>query len=306
MKKAIITGVTGTIGMALLQELTEQGMEVLAICREGSDRNAQIPHDPKIKCIECSMDRLENIMAEEYGRYDVCYHLAWMGTTGKSRNDMYLQNRNVRYALDAVEMAARLGCHTFIGAGSQAEYGHVQGKLTPETATNPVTGYGIAKLCAGQMTRERAHQLGMRHIWVRVLSIYGPYDGKQSMVMSGIYDLLAGKTPQYTKGEQQWDYLYSGDAARAFRMLGEKESEGVYCLGGGQVRPLKEYIELIRKNVDPRAKVTLGAIPYQENQVMYLCADISRLTAETGFVPETSFEEGIRKTIGWCREQCSL
>lgn len=306
MKKAIITGVTGTIGMALLQELTEQGMEVLAICREGSDRNARIPHDPKIKCIECSMDRLENITAEEYGRYDVCYHLAWMGTTGKSRNDMYLQNRNVRYALDAVEMAARLGCHTFIGAGSQAEYGHVQGKLTPATATNPVTGYGIAKLCAGQMTRERAHQLGMRHIWVRVLSIYGPYDGKQSMVMSGIYELLAGKIPQYTKGEQQWDYLYSGDAARAFRMLGEKESEGVYCLGSGQVRPLKEYIELIRKNVDPRAKVTLGAIPYQENQVMYLCADISRLTAETGFVPETSFEEGIRKTIGWCREQCSL
>ena len=228
------------------------------------------------------------------------------GYDGKSRNDMYLQNRNVRYALDAVEMAARLGCHTFIGAGSQAEYGHVQGKLTPATATNPVTGYGIAKLCAGQMTRERAHQLGMRHIWVRVLSIYGPYDGKQSMVMSGIYDLRAGKIPQYTKGEQQWDYLYSGDAARAFRMLGEKESEGVYCLGSGQVRPLKEYIELIRKNVDPRAKVTLGAIPYQENQVMYLCADISRLTAETGFVPETSFEEGIRKTIGWCREQCSL
>ena len=88
MKKAIITGVTGTIGMALLQELTDQGMEVLAICREGSGRNAQIPHDPKIKCIECSLDRLENITAEEYGRYDVCYHLAWMGTTGKNRNDM--------------------------------------------------------------------------------------------------------------------------------------------------------------------------------------------------------------------------
>ena len=51
--------------MALLQELTDQGIEVLAICREGSGRNAQIPHDPKIKCIECSMDRLENITAEE-------------------------------------------------------------------------------------------------------------------------------------------------------------------------------------------------------------------------------------------------
>ena len=66
----------------------------------------------------------------------------------------------------------------------------------------------------------------------------------------------------------------------------------MYCLGKRSGETVKEYIELIRKNVDPRAKVTLGAIPYQENQVMYLCADISRLTAETGFVPETSFEEG--------------
>ena len=303
IKRAIITGVTGTIGMALLEELVCQGVEVLAVCREGSERNARISRKPGVKIIECSLDRLQEINAEEYGQYDVCYHLAWMGTTGEVRNDMYLQNNNVRYALDAVKMAARLGCHTFIGAGSQAEYGPVQGKLTPETFPNPVTGYGIAKLCAGQMTRELAHQLGMRHLWVRVLSVYGPYDGRQSMVMSGIYNLIEGKIPQYTKGEQQWDYLYSGDAAKAFRMLGEKAAEGIYCLGSGQVKTLKEYIELIRKNVDEQAKVAVGAIPYPEKQVMYLCADISKLTLETGFVPQTSFEEGIRKTIQWCREQ---
>ena len=80
---------------------------------------------------------------------------------------MHLQNKNVEYALDAVEAAKRFGCHTFIGAGSQAEYGRVEGLLKPDTPTFPEMGYGIAKLCAGHMTRKHAYQLGMNHIWVR-------------------------------------------------------------------------------------------------------------------------------------------
>lgn len=302
IKRAIITGATGAIGMALLQELIACGTEVLVLCREGSVRNTQIPQHPLIRTMECSLDKISELVTEPLGKYDVFYHFAWEGTTGSARNDMFLQNRNVKYALDAVELAARLGCETFVGAGSQAEYGPVQGKLSPETPTFPVTGYGIAKLCAGQMTRERAHQLGMKHIWVRVLSVYGPFDGKQSMVMSGIYRLIDGEIPAYTKGEQQWDYLFSRDAARAFRMVGEKGSDGVYCLGSGRVRPLREYMELIRRAVDENAQIGLGKLPYAENQVMYLCADIQKLTEDTGFLPEVSFEEGIAETVKWCRE----
>lgn len=318
IRRAVITGATGAIGMALLQELIASGTEVLVLCREGSVRNTQIPQHPLIRTLECSLDKMSELKADvgrkangesdgEFSgylsrKYDVFYHFAWEGTTGSARNDMFLQNRNVKYALDAVELAARLGCETFVGAGSQAEYGSAQGKLSPETPTFPVTGYGIAKLCAGQMTRERAHQLGMKHIWVRVLSVYGPFDGKQSMVMSGIYRLIDGEIPAYTKGEQQWDYLFSRDAARAFRLVGEKGSDGVYCLGSGRVRPLREYMELIRRAVDENGQIGLGKLPYGENQVMYLCADIQKLTEDTGFRPEVSFEEGIAETVKWCRE----
>lgn len=303
MKRAIITGVTGSIGMALIQQLLSQNVKVLAICREDSNRNDQLPEHPYLKKCFCSLEHLGQLQNEKGQEYDVCYHFAWSGTTGTARNDMYLQNDNVRYAIDAVEMAKRFGCKVFIGAGSQAEYGFVEGKIAPDTPVFPKTGYGIAKLCAGQMTRERAHQLGMKHIWTRILSVYGPYDGAQSMVMSGIYQLLDGKRPVYTKGEQMWDYLYSGDAAEAFYLLGEKAVEGVYCLGGGSTRPLRDYIEMIREAVNPEAEVGIGEMPYYENQVMYLCADISALTEATGFIPRVSFEEGIRKTVDWCRSQ---
>ena len=298
MKRAIITGATGAVGTALVKELITNNVETLVLCREGSRRNHQIPDHPLVTRKHCSLDQLASIENDTGKNYDVFYHFAWMGTTGASRNDLYLQNQNVQYALDAVGAAKRFGCDTFIGAGSQAEYGRVEGVLRPDTPAFPEMGYGIGKLCAGQMTREYAHQLGLKHIWVRILSIYGPNDGKQSMVMSTIAKLQVGETPQFTKGEQLWDYLYSGDAAGAFRLLGENGHDGkVYVLGSGSARPLAEYIKDIRDVVNPNAEIAFGAIPYSPKQVMHLEADIHDINNDTGWLPSTQYKTGIKKII---------
>ena len=298
MKRAIITGATGAIGTALINELVQQNIEVLVFCRKGSERNEKIPKHPLVEIQFCDLCELASVENNTEKEYDVFYHFAWAGTTGEARNDMYLQNMNVKYALNAVDCAKRFGCKTFIGAGSQAEYGRVEGILKPNTPTNPETGYGIAKLCAGQMTRERASQLDIKHIWVRVLSVYGPNDTSNSMVMSTINKLKNNIVPEFTKGEQMWDYLYSGDAAKAFYLLGEKGVGGkTYVLGGGKARPLREYIEEIRNVVNPNCDIALGAVPYGEKQVMHLEADVSELKKDTGFEPCVEFKEGIRNIL---------
>ena len=205
MKRAVIAGATGAIGTALLNELINNNIEVLVLVRSDSKRKNNIHDSTLVSVIECCMNDysvLDNLTGSEY---DVFYHFAWAGTAGPERNDMYLQNMNVKYSLDAVGLAKRFGCKRFIGAGSQAEYGRYEGVLSPDTPTFPEMGYGYAKLCAGQMTRDYAHQLDMEHIWVRILSVYGPHDGAQSMVMSTINKLLNGEIPQFTKGEQMWD-----------------------------------------------------------------------------------------------------
>jgi nucleoside-diphosphate-sugar epimerase len=116
--------------------------------------------------------------------------------------------------------------------------------------------------------------------------------------MSTIAKLQAGEIPPFTKGEQIWDYLYSGDAAEAFRLIGDKGVDGkIYVLGSGQARPLVQYIEQLRDVVSPGAELGIGDIPYGEKQVMYLCADISELTADTGWKPNTQFSEGIKEII---------
>ena len=300
MKRAIISGATGAIGTALIKILVSNNVEVLVLCREESKRNNNILKHPLVERKYCSLAELKYLQNDTEKTYDVFYHFAWQGTTGAARNDMYLQNKNVEYTLDAVKVAHHFGCHTFIGAGSQAEYGRVEGVLSSSTPVFPENGYGIAKLCAGQMSRLLCEQKGMKHIWARILSIYGPCDNENAMVMYTIKNLLENNRPSLTKGEQQWDYLYSVDAGRAMYALGNTGHHGkIYCIGSGKARPLLEYIRVIRDYINSEAELGVGEIPYSEKQIMYLCADISELTKDTGFMPEYTFEKGIRETIEW-------
>lgn len=304
IKRMTVTGSTGAIGLALIEHCIQQGIEVYAVVNPASGRVHRLPKHELVHVVPCDMYSLERLRELIPFKIDAFCHLAWASTTGEGRNHTDAQWRNIGVALDAVNVAATLGCRVFLGAGSQAEYGRVSGRLSPGTPAFPENAYGSAKLCAGQLTRIRCEQLKLRHIWTRILSVYGPGDGEGTMVMSVIRQLLEGKTPELTKGEQMWDYLYSLDAARALLLLGEKGKHGkIYCLGSGSAQPLKEYVKMIRDIVAPGRDINFGAIPYGENQVMYLCADIGELQEDTGFTAEYSFGEGIRETLSWIKSQ---
>ena len=302
MKKAIITGPTGGVGVSLINELLQHDIAVTAVCRPGSKRLDAIPDDPRVTVVACAADDILSLGEKLPHDHDVFYHFLWDGTFGADRQDLYRQTENIRHTLDAVHLASALGCEAFVGAGSQSEFGHVEGVMHPDLPCDPDNGYGIAKLAAGRMSRLECEKLGIRHEWCRILSLYGPYDGKNSMVMSSILKMLAGERQQFTKGEQIWDYIYSKDVARAFRLVGEKGKNGaIYCIGTGKPRLLKEYILAIRDAVDPSLEVGLGELDYYPNQVMHMEADISNLTRDTGFVPAYDFEDGIRETVDWAR-----
>ena len=222
MKKVIITGPTGAIGHALIEKCLNEGCEVFAICRPDSARIKSLPKHARLHVLEYDLSKLKKAKESLPADCDVLYHFGWAATFGDARYDMPTQIKNIQYTIDAVHLAHACGCSTFIGAGSQAEYGRVEGKLSADTPAFPENGYGMAKLCAGEMSRVEAQKLGIKHIWTRILSVYGPYDGPYTMVMSTISKLLNGEKPSFTKGEQQWDYLYSKDAAGIMYALAEK------------------------------------------------------------------------------------
>ena len=299
MQNAIITGPTGAIGTAVIQYLVDKNVEIYAIIRPNSKRKQNIPNHPKVHVIECELSELDQCkMQNEDFTNSVFYHLGWEGAGGPYRNDMLLQTNNIKATLNAVSLAARLKCVAFVGAGSQAEYGRVEGLLTPQTPTFPENGYGMAKLCAGQMSRQLCQDLGIRHCWTRILSIYGQNDGENTLISSAIRNLTQNLPTEFTPCEQMWDYLYSKDAAKALYLIGEKGKDGsIYCIGSGKANPLCFYLETIRDIINPNAQLGIGLKPYALKQVMHLCADISNLTLDTGFVPEYTFEQGIRDII---------
>jgi nucleoside-diphosphate-sugar epimerase len=248
--------------------------------------------------VECDVQDLCLLKSRLGSGFDTFFHLAWSGTFGTDRNDARRQLDNIKYTLDAVKLAKDIGCQVFIGAGSQAEYGHFDRQADDSVVPKPFTFYGAAKLSAGQMSRVYAAQLGIRQAWVRIFSIYGPGDDKNTLVQFMIRELLADRSPALTAGEQIWDYLYSDDAAMALAAVAQSGKDGsVYNLGSGEQQLLKEYISIIRDVVSPKTELRLGARPYGSDQVMFLSADINKLIKDTGFVPKIAFREGIKRTL---------
>lgn len=305
IQTAVVTGPTGAIGIALCEKLLRENVTVYAVCRPGSSRIKDLPKAAALHVVECDAKELATLPQKMKGvSVDAFFHFAWAHTIGQGRNDMPAQIENIQSTIDAVRAAKALGCRVFLGAGSQAEYGRVEGLLKSDTPAFPENGYGMAKLCAGQMSRVEAKALDIDHVWVRILSVYGPHDGPMTMISGTIRKLLAGERPALTAGIQRWDYLYAGDAADAFYLAACHGRNGaVYPLGSGQAMPLKDYIIQMRDAIDPALPLGLGEVPYGPLQVMHLQADISALQADTGFAPKTPFAEGIRRTMDWVKRE---
>jgi nucleoside-diphosphate-sugar epimerase len=132
--------------------------------------------------------------------------------------------------------------------------------------------------------------------------VYGEYDRDHTLIMYLIRTLLNGGSPDLTKCEQNWDYIYAEDAARALLAIGLHGVDGrTYPIGSGECRRLKEYVIDVRNSIDPSIELKFGIKDYYPHQQMFLCANIEELTADTGFVPECGFEEGIARTVSFVR-----
>ena len=304
MKRIVVTGATSMIGAALIEECVKNNIEVYAVVRKTSGKQSRLPDSSLVHFIDSSLETLEQLPLLIPEKCDTFYHIAW-GNTGESRNrSTELQSRNISYTLAAVRTAHALGCTRFIGAGSQAEYGPMDvDRISPDSPTNPTTPYGASKLASGHLAGMLCQELGMECIWPRIFSVYGIYEKETTMIASGLRKMLRGEQTEFTPAMQRWDYLYSKAAGRAYYLIGEKgRDRAVYCVGSGQARPLRDYI-LEMAEITGAENPGIGARPYPPGAVMNLCADTESLYADTGFVPEYTFEEGIRETIAWLKSQ---
>jgi nucleoside-diphosphate-sugar epimerase len=298
--RAFITGATGFIGAHLTRRLVEEGLEVAILRPPSSNPSRIVDLLPTVTDIRSDLADLEKHTDDLVAfRPDVLFHLAWTGVAGSVRNER-VQLENLTTLATLVDVAERAGCATWIGVGSQAEYGPHSGRLDESHLPSPTTLYGATKLAAYHLSARLCAAVNIRHAWIRLFSAYGPADGPDWMIPSLIRSLLGGVKPSLTAGEQRWDYIYVSDVVEALRRVATAtEAEGAFNLGSGVARPLRQIIELVRDSIDPDLPLGFGEVPYRPDQVMHLEADIGRLQAATGWHPKVRLEEGLRKTVRW-------
>ena len=302
MNRILITGGTGFIGSHVVRQLVERGHRVALLLRESSNSRRISDLLSHCRIIYGDLNRIE-LAGDAIKQFspEFVAHLAWDGVKGEDRNRS-TQMDNVIASFNLFKFTEQIGCHHFVGLGSQAEYGQLSGLISETAATRPTTAYGAAKLATGLVLERSAAATGRSFAWLRLFSSYGADDDPSWMIPYLIRSLLAGDKPSLTKAEQIWDYIHVKDVAAAVVIALEADLGGFFNIGSGSARPLCEIISMIRDMIDPSLSLGFGAVPYRPDQVMHLAADITAFSSATGWSPVISLESGIAETIAWHRK----
>jgi nucleoside-diphosphate-sugar epimerase len=299
MNKILVTGGTGFVGARVVRQLVEQGREVAVLMRASS--NSRRIDDLLGQCtvIRGDLAQIEAARAAlTHFSPEAVVHLAWDGVKGADRNSA-VQMDNVVASINLYQLTEQIGCRHFVGLGSQAEYGPLSGRISETAATRPTTAYGAAKLATGLVLERTALAAGRPFAWLRLFSSYGPDDDPSWLIPYLIRSLLAGEKPSLTKAEQIWDYMHVNDVAAGVVAALDAGACGLFNLGSGRARPLRDIISMIRDEIDPSLPLGFGDVPYRPDQVMHLEANITALTSVAPWKPQIDLEDGLTDLVRW-------
>lgn len=291
-ERAVVTGGCGFLGQALVRVLLEKNIEVTAV-----DLPEKVMYQPSRKGLRAQPNTWQG---DAEKTYDIFFHLAWAGSAGEGRKNAFLQTENIRQSIEALVLAKKLGCHTFVFAGSimEAEQAAAEQAGLPPKQTDC---YALAKGAAAKLTRALAKEWGIRHVTGRVTNAYGVGEWSDRLICGLMDTWKKGETPLLTAGTQLYDFLYVTDAARAFAAVGEKGMDGkTYVIGSGKPRPLREWLEEAMTVTGGRAE--FGKIPFSGVSLRKSDFDTEELEQDTGFCCRVPFAEGIRRLWHWRKE----
>lgn len=289
-----------------MRRLVGSGDHVLAVVRESSDLWRLNDVRQKFRLIYGDLQNartLENQIRDF--QPDTMFHLAWKG--GNSRKFLDDDSQileNIPGSLELVHMAKSAGCQVYVFLGSSLEYGRYNIPVRETDPLTPTNLYGLSKSSTLQLSAALCANYGIRFIGARLFWAYGPMDDELRMVPSVITRLIAGDRPSLTPGEQIWDFLYIDDVVSALVSLAStEEALGIFNIGSGVPVSVKEMVLTIRDHIGSGLEIGFGELPYAPNQVMHLQADVERLKSVTGWHPQVSLPEGIRRCVEWYRSR---
>ena len=129
---------------------------------------------------------------------------------------------------------------------------------------------------------------------------YGPYHFPEKLIPLMISRALADESlPVYGNGENVRDWLYVEDHCAAIDLILRKGTDGeVYNIGGHNERTNLEVVKTILRQLDkPESLITY--VRDRPGHDMRYAIDPTKIHNELGWLPETKFDDGIRRTVEW-------
>lgn len=303
-KRILVTGGAGFLGRQVVSQL----------CQEGADpEKITVPRSQ-----EFDLTKLENCQ-RAVDQQDVVVHLAaHVGGIGLNREKpAELFYDNLMMGTQLIHSAMQAGVQKFICVGTICAYP----KFTPvpfkeddlwngypEETNAP---YGVAKKALLVQLQAYRQQYGFDGIYLLPVNLYGPednFDPRSSHVIPALirkvheaHQREETQLPVWGDGSPTREFLYSQDAARGIVMATQHYSDAEPVnLGTGYEISIRDLITLICDLMEFKGEIVWQTD--QPNGQPRRCLDTNRAKEAFGFTAQVGFEEGLKNTIAWYRQ----
>lgn len=235
MKKALVTGAAGFIGLHITKELLKNSYQVFALIEKGDFHSSK-------KLLEISSeigiyDDLDYLIekAEEIDSFDFIFHLATVGVRPDFDDIELICDVNIKMGCKLINFAERNNSKLLINFGSCFEYGdHGNQLLSENMECHPESLYAISKNASTNLLTGYAKLKKVKLITVRPFGVFGEGEGEGRLAPSIINSCLKGEKVLTTEGNQIRDFVNVKDVAKA-----------VICLANSKYQVYEIYLSLI-------------------------------------------------------------
>ncbi|MGA1824738.1 MAG: dTDP-glucose 4,6-dehydratase [bacterium] len=328
MQNILVTGGCGFIGTNFIRYvLRESGykgriINVDKLTYAGNPENlADITKDfPKhyqfVKADIC--DRLELEKVFDDFKIDAICHFAAESHVDRSivAPDTFIKTNILgTFNLLEISKSRQSSLELFHHISTDEVYGSLgkDGYFTEETSYKPNSPYSASKASSDHLVRAYHETYGLPAIITNCSNNYGPYQFPEKLIPLIILNALEGKSlPVYGDGLNVRDWLYVIDHCKAIWLIMNKGKRGeTYNIGGDHEMHNITVVEMICDLLDEIEKSSDKGAPEEprRNLITFVkdrkghdrryAIDFSKLRVELGWVPEESFQSGIRKTVSW-------
>ena len=304
--RMLVTGGAGFIGSHVVDRLVQLGHEV-AVLDNLSTGKREFLH-PKARFFECDLtdrEAVERCMAE-WKPEIVDHHAAQIDVRHSVSDPLHDARTNILGGIELLQSCRRHRVRKFIYASTGgAIYG--EGRSLPATEDHPInpeSPYGASKHTLEHYLYIWKLLHGLDYTVLRYPNVYGPRQnphGEAGVNAIFIGLMLHGKAPKiFGTGDQLRDYVYVGDIVEA-NVLALDRGSGEMCnIGSGVGVSVNQIFRELKSLLGFQGEAIYEAPRPGEVQRIYL--DAARAQRVLGWRPQTSFRDGLARTIAWSRE----